>query len=88
VDTSIWLILPVRLADQASHPRGGGQVRLPERVVIPLADLPAGVTDLAHHDVLADLGVVHRRVAGATAAWPLPAGCCRARPQLQKSQHR
>jgi len=29
-------------------------------VVVPLADLLARVADLAHHDVLADLGVADR----------------------------
>jgi hypothetical protein len=37
-------------------------------VVVPLADLGAGVADLAHHDVLAHFGVVHQRVAGVPAA--------------------
>jgi hypothetical protein len=39
------------------------QVRIDHRVVVPLADLPAGVAGRAHHDVLADFGVVQQAVA-------------------------
>jgi hypothetical protein len=45
-----------------------GQVGLDHRVVVALADLPVGVADLAHHDVLADFGVVHQRVASVPPA--------------------
>ena len=62
-----WCCLP-RLPDQRCRLLGGGQVRLDEHMGVPVVDVLAGVTDLAHADLLVDPGVAHQRVAGVPSA--------------------
>jgi hypothetical protein len=57
-----------RPREPAAPSVGGGQVRLDQHVGVPVVDVPAGVTDLAHADLLVHSGIAHQRVAGVPSA--------------------